>query len=109
MSNYLNGDKPPICLHALGQPLINALFEEGKALQRELNALKGLAVNIGVVINSELAEPFNETIPLDKFLSFEVETENQGFVLKKAGDQTTYGDLYGTTSIKLALTTTNKS
>lgn len=32
--------KPPICLHAIAQPLVNAMWEELRALKAETEKLK---------------------------------------------------------------------
>lgn len=38
---YLDKDHPPTCLHAIGQPLVNALWEEGRALKKKLEGETG--------------------------------------------------------------------
>lgn len=35
-TKYLDLDKPPVCLHILGQSLVNSIFLEGKELQKQL-------------------------------------------------------------------------
>jgi len=38
MTKYLEQTSPPICLHAMGQGLVNALWQEGRALREQLTA-----------------------------------------------------------------------
>lgn len=40
MTTYLKDERPPTCLHILGQGLVNSLHAEGKALQSKLAALQ---------------------------------------------------------------------
>ena len=107
MSQYLNEEQPPICLHTLGQSLVTALWTEGRELKKELDALRRLRIHIATKSpESSIAESFNESISLENFVSFEVDIDSNSFVFKKVGDQTTYGDLYGNDSIKLELEVT---
>lgn len=38
-SSYLSEDKPPVCLHVLGQGLVNDIWKEGKAYKEENECL----------------------------------------------------------------------
>lgn len=106
MSKYLSESQPPTCLHILGQGLVDALWHEGRDLKRQLDELKekNIRINIHVPEHSG-GEPVDELIPLDKFISFEVGVDDNSFTIKKVGDITTYGDLYGTDTIKLTTET----
>lgn len=39
-TQYLNEEKPPVCLHELGQGLVNALHKEGRSLLNSKLTLK---------------------------------------------------------------------